>query len=370
MTAQVTSGVGVHWPEPTPPGRTMPAAVLREFGPPEVLHVEEVPTPEPAPGEVVVQVAAVAVGRYLDVAARAGRHPYPGYKFPHILGAEHAGVVAAVGSEVVGWRVGQHVAGFPNVTCGRCANCARGYDDLCPHLELLGMHRPGAYAAYVAVPARNLHEVPPEITPEQATALALAGAVVLNQLDRSGFAPGQWVLVQGASGALGSLTAGLVRHLGGRVIAMSRDRAKRARLAAMGLDAVLDPAAADVVPTVLDLTEGRGVEIVVDNLGDPAVWATSMRSLAAGGHLVSSGAFLGRELPVDLRTLYIRGQHVLGVRTGNLASVAALWKQVDAGFRPMLETTFPLAEAAAAHRFLEQDRHVGRVTLLVSSDTD
>lgn len=352
------------WPRPAAPVATMPAVVFREFGPADVLHVEEVPTPTPGPEEVVVQVAAVAVGRYLDVAARAGQHPYPGYRFPHILGAEHAGIVAATGERVTGWTVGQPVAVFPNINCGDCVQCLRGYDELCPHLQLLGMHRPGAYAAYVAVPAANLHEVPAGVTPEQATALALAGAVVLNQLDRSGFAPGQWVLVQGASGALGSLAARLVQHLGGHAIAMSRGPAKRAQLADLGFDAVLDPGAVDVVSTVLDLTDGRGVEIVVDNLGEPALWSISLAVLATGGHLVTSGAFLGGELPVDLRRLYMRGQHVLGVRTGNTAAVKALWTQVAAGFRPPTGITFPLAEAAEAHRFIEQDRHVGRVSLL------
>ncbi len=352
------------WPRPVPPPATMPAVVFREFGPADVLHVEEVPTPVPGPDEVLVQVAAVAVGRYLDVVARAGRHPYPSYRFPHILGAEHAGVVAATGEQVTGWAVGQPVGVIPNISCGSCVHCLRGYDELCPDLQLLGMHRPGAYAAYVAVPAGNLHEVPDGVSPEQATALALAGAVVLNQLDRTGFAPGQWVLVQGASGALGSLTARLVQHLGGHAIAMSRHEAKRAQLAGLGLDAVLDPSAADVVASVLDLTGGRGVEIVVDNLGEPALWATSMAVLAAGGHLVSSGAFLGGELPVDLHKLYLRGQHLLGVRTGNAASARALWAQVAAGFRPPPGTTFPLFEAAEAHRFVEQDRNVGRVSLL------
>lgn len=361
------TGAAAGWPSPVTPADLMHAVVFRSFGPPNVLVHEEVAVPRPGPGEVLVQVAAVAVGRYLDLAARAGTHPYPGYRFPHILGAEHAGVVASLGEDVTGWHVGQRVAGFPNITCGRCTNCARGYDDLCPALELLGMHRPGAYAAYVCVPARNLHTVPGDLTPEQTTALALAGAVVLNQLDRSGFTPGQWVLVQGASGALGSLTAMLVEHLGGKALAMSRDADKRERLGELGLKHVLDPTSPGVVPAVLELTAGRGVEIVVDNLGDPRVWETSTASLGTGGHLVSSGAFLSKQLPVDLKALYLRGQHVLGVRTGNRASVERLWAQVDQGFRPVLDTTFPLAEAAAAHTFLEQDQHVGRVTLLAPS---
>ena len=362
------SRAGVGWADAVKPGRTMPAVVFREFGPPEVLHVEEVATPEPAPDEVLVQVRAVAVGRYLDVSARAGMHPYPGYRFPHILGAEHAGLIADVGTDVDAAMIGQRVAVFPNISCGRCPPCVRGDDDLCPNLQLLGMHRPGAYAAYVAVPARNVSPVPPDVDPEMVTAIALAGTVVLNQLGRARFEPGQWVVVQGAAGALGVLSASIVHHLGGRVIAMSRSAAKRAKLSSLDFEAVLDPTATGAAQTVLDLTSGTGADVVIDNLGDPAVWATSTAILSSGGHLVSSGAFLGHDLPLDLRTLYLRGQNITGVRTGNRTSVKALWELVNAGYRPPLfGTAFELTDAASAHLLLEGNQNVGRVTLVAPS---
>ena len=110
---------------------------------------------------------AVSIGRLLDVAARAGRHPYPGFAFPHVLGAEHAGVIAAIGPGVTGWQVGQRVAAFPVVTDGTCHYCLLGYDELCENLQLIGIHRAGAYAQYVAVPARNLHVVPADISPRR-----------------------------------------------------------------------------------------------------------------------------------------------------------------------------------------------------------
>ena len=368
MNTDLQRQAGVGWADAVAPASTMPAVVFREFGPPEVLHVEEVSVPELGPDEVLVQVRAVAVGRHLDVNARAGLHPFPGYRFPHILGAEHAGVIAAVGSAVEESRIGKRVASFPNISCGRCRHCVRGEDDLCSQLQLLGMHRPGAYAAYVAVPARNVHEVPPDIQPEPVAALALAGAVVLNQLTRCRFTPGQWVLVQGAAGALGLLSCSMIHHLGGRVMAMSRTAEKREQLSSLGFDAVLDPTATDALPTVLDLTSGAGADIVIDNLGDPAAWATSLAALASGGHLVSSGAFLGQDLPLDLRRLYIRGQHVMGVRTGNRKSVEELWELVSAGYRPpSFGEAFEMTEAARAHHLLEDNRNVGRVTLVAPS---
>ena len=354
------------WPRPAAPAAMMTAVVFAEFGPPEVLTPVSVPTPQPGPGEVLVQVAAVSVGRLLDITARAGSHPYARFVLPHILGAEHAGVVAAAGPGVAGFEIGDQVAAFPAVACGACDMCLRGYDELCPSLQLIGTHRPGAYAQYVTVPARNLHRVPEGISPVQATAVALAGTVAVNQLTRAGFRPGDWVLVQGASSGLGSVTAALARHLGGRVIATSRVPAKRERLRALGVEAVLDATAEGFTGRVRELTGGRGVEVAVDDLGEPRIWAATMDVLAPGGTVVSSGAFLGRQVAVNLQRLYTLGQRVVGVRTGNLASIPPLWTAVERGFRPAIDRSFPLADAPAAHRYVESDSNVGRVALLVA----
>jgi len=343
----------------------MRAVILPQFGPPEVLREETVPVPVPGPGEVLVQVAAVSIGRVLDLAARAGRHPYPGFRFPHVLGAEHAGVIAGLGPAAPGWRLGDHVAAFPVVTDGTCYYCLRGYDEACENMQLIGIHRPGAYAQYVTVPVANLSAVPADISPAEATGLALSGAVAMNQLQRSGFAPADWVLVQGASSALGSVTASLALHLGAQVILTSRSPAKREQLARIGADAVLDPLDPGFAGQVRDQTGGRGASIVVDNLGEPRLWESSLAALAPTGTLVTSGAFLGTAVSVDLPRLYLQGQRIIGVRTGNAASVAALWTEVRRGFRPVLDTPFPLGDAAAAHRYIENGQNVGRVFLQI-----
>jgi len=160
------------------------------------------------------------------------------------------------------------------------------YDELCENVRVVGIHQAGAYAQYVTAPARNLHVVPADISPAQATGLALSGAV-----------------------------ASLALHLGAHVIAASRS-------------------AAEQVP-------------------------------APAGTLVSSGAFLGRPVQVDLPRLYLQGQRIVGVRSGNAASSAALWTEVDRGFRPVPDTTFPLQDAAGAHRYLEDRQNVGWVSLLI-----
>jgi NADPH:quinone reductase-like Zn-dependent oxidoreductase len=360
MSAPTTAATAA-WPEPVPVPATMRTMVFRRFGPPDVLEEAVLDTPGPGPGEVLVQVAAVGIGRLLDLTARAGRHPYARFQLPHVLGADHAGTVTALGEGVEAVRVGDRVAVFPVVSCGECAHCAEGHEEVCSSLSLVGTHRPGAYAEFCAVPARNVHTVPDGIPPAMAASLALVGPVAANQLAQAGLRPGHWVLVQGAASALGSTTAALARHLGAKVIATSRSAEKRAALAAA--DVVLDATAADFVERVREATGGRGVDIAVDNLGDPAVWDATLACLARGGTVVTSGAFLGGKVQVDLLRLYSDCHRIIGVRTGNTEAVKALWTEAEHGFRAVVDRTFPIARAADAHRYMEDDKNVGRVAL-------
>jgi len=346
----------------------MRVVAFHEFGGPDVLRVDEVPTPQPAPGEVLIRIAAVSVGRLLDLVARSGRHPYAKFTFPHVLGAEHTGVVAAVGADVAGFDVGDRVATFPLLTDPDCPMVTAGFAELSPTARIIGTHLSGAYADYIAVPATNVSAVPEGMSPAEAVAVALAGVVAMNQFTRAGLVAGQRVVVQGASSALGSTTALLARHLGARVIVTSRDETKRERLRELGFDAVLQASSPTFAADVRDVFDGSGADIVVDNLGDPALWTHGMDALAPGGAMVSSGAFLGRTVPVDLQRLYSFGQRVIGVRSGNLAAARRLWAEAASGFRSVVDRTFPLTEAARAHEYVEASANVGRVALLTEPD--
>ncbi|MEU5592672.1 alcohol dehydrogenase catalytic domain-containing protein [Streptomyces sp. NPDC020298] len=356
------------WSQPLPVPATMRAMLFRRFGPPEVLEQARVDTPLPAPGEVLVQVAAVGIGRLLDLTARAGNHPYAKIEPPHILGADHAGTVAALGEGVDSVRVGDRVAVMPPVACGSCAFCAEGREEVCDGLTVIGTHRPGAYAQYCAVPAANVHKVPDGIPAAMAASLALVGAVAANQMTQAGLRPGQWVLVQGAASALGSTTAAYAQHLGAKILATSRSPEKRAAMTAAGADVVLDTDAPDLAARVRGATGGHGVDIAVDNLGDPAVWDATLDSLARGGTVVTSGAFLGGQVKIDLRRMYSECHRIIGVRTANAASVRELWTQVEHGFRAVVDCTFPIARAADAHRYMEDDNSLGRVALTLGTE--
>jgi NADPH:quinone reductase-like Zn-dependent oxidoreductase len=347
MNALPTDG----WPPVTEVPPVMTAVTFREFGPPEVLRTEELPTPVPAADEVLVRVAAVSVGRLLDIAARAGTHPWAQFKFPHVLGAEHAGVVAQVGAGVTGLAVGHGVAVYPVIT-----------GDVGP--GLIGTHRPGAYAQYVVVPARNAKIVPAGMSAPAAAAVALSGAVAMEQFDLTGgVGPGSRVIVPGATSALGSTAALLARHLGAEVVVTSRHPDKRTRLTELGFAHALDTDDDDYLAQVMAAFSGRKATLVVDNLGSDRVWQRNVEALDVGGAVVLSGAFLDGVVSLDLRRLYTRSHRIIGVRSGTLDSFGRLWDEVHRGFRPVVDRCFPLASAAEAHRYVEQAQNVGRVVL-------
>lgn len=372
MTGTPLTDARAAWPDAilsTPD--TMRALVFDQFGGPDVLRVAERPTPRPGPEDVIVRVAAVSVGRLLDLETRAGTNPIARVTFPHVLGAEHSGTVVAVGANVPTSRLGEHVAVFPVLTCGECRDCRAGHTEACFSLRLIGVHREGAYAEYAASPAVNAHVVPAGTTPVDAAALALAGPVAENQLRAASITVGGWVLVQGGGSSLGSLTAALAVSHQARVISTSRSSVKRRQLLNLGVEVALNPTADDFVDAVMAVTGGRGVEVAIDDLGHPAIWDATMQVLATRGTAVTSGAFLGKSgVHLDLMRLYLRSQRIVGVRTGNAASAALLWEQVAAGFRPIVDRTFPISVAADAHRYMESGGHFGRIVLTTSADQD
>ena len=344
----------------------MKAMVFTEFGGPEVLHEMEWPDPTPGPDEVVIRVAAVSIGRLLDLAARSGKMPWAKIDPPWILGADHVGEVVEVGSAVDDLEPGTRVAVYPSVTCGRCRFCQAGREEVCPDAKVIGVQRQGAYAELSVVPARNAHPIGNELSDHEAAALALNGPVAFNQFQRiGGIEPGSWVLVQAGASALGSMAVVLAVHLGARVITTSRDETKRRTLAELGVEAALDWKEEGFVEQVKEMTGGPGVDLVVDNIGSEEMFATSMAALGRGATLVTSGAFVGGQPRIDLRSLYTFSQRIVGVRTGSLPAVAGFWSEVERGLKGVTDRTFPLSEAAAAHEHVQRDENIGRVALVV-----
>lgn len=309
--------------------------------------------PEPEPGEVRVRVGAVSVNSFLDVSNRAGKVPFATYEFPHILGVEHAGIVDTVGSDVPDW-----------ITPGTRVVVQAAFLKPDGTVGLLGVNRRGSAAEFSVVPATCLRPLPDGVSFIEGAALALNGPLAVRQLEYSHFEPGEWVLVQAAASAAGSMMIRVLQHLGARVIATSRTEAKRQSLRELGVDQVLDSSDPTLPAQVHELTEG-GADLVVDNIGDPDLWRLTMASLRDGGRVVTSGAKFGGEVPLNVRDLYTRNLSVLGVRTYNPPAADRLWQLVNDGLRPVISAVFPLDQVKDAHLSIENQDNIGRVVLSV-----
>lgn len=343
----------------------MKAAVIHEFGPADVLKIEDASAPNPAPGEVVVRVRAVRVGGLLDVGTRAGRNPFARLSFPHILGADFAGDVVEVGEGVTNLKPMDRVAVSPFVACGQCHACTSGRDYGCANAQLVGVHRQGSYAELVSVPAKVVRGIPDQVTYEQAAALALSGPVAFTQFSVAGLEPNDWVLVTAAASGLGLVTALVARALGARVITTSRKDWKRKMLAERGFEHVLDTDDEAFVAKVADITGPTGVAIAVDNMASASMFPKLQASLGRLGVLISSGAQVAEPVPLDMRTLYLKSQSVVGIRTHTQAALDGFWRLAENGVEALVDRTFPLDEVADAHRYVEAEKNFGRVLLTI-----
>ncbi len=347
----------------------MKAFVLHEFGPPDVLHLEEATTPAPGPGEVRIRVQAVAVARTKDVAARAGRPPFGPQiqRFPHILGTEHAGVVDALGEGVSPDLAGRRVTVSAVLSCGQCRACRLGREEACAGFRLLGVHRPGSYAEYVVVPSENLHGLPDDVTFAQGAAIAANGPVARAQLDAGGVGEGSVVLVVGAAGSLGSTAAALAAFRGARVVGVDRLSARPDCMAGLPLAAALDGESLDLTANISAVAGTWGVDCVIDNLGLASLWEGYRPTLGDMGRIVVSGAISRDPLPMQLLPFYLRSQSLIGVRTGNRHQMKAVWADVQAGFRPPAThlSSVSWLDVAEAHRRVEDGTALGQTVLEV-----
>ena len=342
----------------------MKAAVIHAHGGPDVLRYQDLPDPAPGPGEVLVRVRACALN-HLDLWTRRGL-PGRTVAFPHVLGNDVAGEVVGLGGPVDGIAPGQRVMLSPGTSCGRCHACLSGEDNSCRLYRILGYQVHGGYAERVSCPAANVIPLPDGFTFEEAAAFPLVFLTAWRMLvTRAALRAGEDVLVWAAGSGVGMAAIQLAKALGARVIATAGTDAKVDLARQLGADDVLNHKTADVVAEVRRLTGKKGVEVVVEHVGE-ATWERSVLALAHRGRLVTCGATTGPRGATELRHVFSKQLTLMGSYMGSkgeLLDAAQLF--FARKVRTVVHAVLPLAEAGRAHEMMEASEHFGKIVLRV-----
>jgi len=342
----------------------MQAMVLREHGGPDVIRREELPIPEPGPGQVRVRIHAVALN-HLDIWVRKGGPAFH-LEYPHRLGSDIVGTVDAVGPGATA-AVGTKVVVQPGLSCGKCAACVGGHDNLCRFYKILGENTQGGYCEYIAVPEINLAPYPERLAwPEAAASILTFLTAWQMVVQKARVAPGDTVLVQGAGSGVGVAAIQIAKLYGARVIATASTDAKLARAKQLGADETVNYTTSDFAAAARAFTGKRGVDVVIEHVGGDT-FVGSIKAVRNGGRIVTCGATAGFHPPIDLRHIFFRQIEILGSTMGSKADLLAVLAHIAAGrLQPIVDRVMPLAAAADAHRVLEDRAAFGKVVLAVA----
>jgi NADPH:quinone reductase-like Zn-dependent oxidoreductase len=325
----------------------MQAVVMREYGVPGVLRLEQFPDPSPGPGEVVVALEAAALNRR-DTYLRGGASAAYQFPLPLVLGSDGAGIRRDTGEEVVI---------LPSLAWGDREDApADGF-------RILGGPDNGTYAELVKVPAENVYPKPKRLSFAEAASFPLAGLTAYRAIfSRARLAAGETVLVLGVGSGVSTFAVSLAHQAGARVIVTSSSQEKLARARELGAEAGVDYTAGDWAEEVRALTGGAGVDVVVDSVG--STWPDSLRCLRKGGRMVAFGATAGAEVTLGVRPIYFGQFSILGTTMGSPREFAALLAAIERGtWAPAIDSVRPLGDAASAHERMEGGAHFGKLVL-------
>ena len=342
----------------------MKAVIFRAHGGPDKLSYEDLPTPTIGPEDVLVRVKACALN-HLDIWVREGNPAYP-MPLPHVSGSDVAGIVEQAGPHVDGVTVGQRVFLSPGISCWRCDACLAGRDNFCRSYSLLGAMAHGGYAEYVKVPFRNALPIPENLSFEQAAAFPLVSVTASHMLFAlAGLQHGETVLIMGAGSGVGSMVVQMAKLAGARVITTVGSDDKIPKAVILGADAVINHAREKVSERVKLLTEGRGVDVVIEHIG-PEVWDNCLDSLAKGGRLITCGATTGGDVKLNLRYVFSRQLTIKGSYMGTRAELVKAAELMGQGrLISVIDRTFRLQEARAAQELMLSRQFFGKIVLTV-----
>ncbi len=339
----------------------MRAVPFFEHGPASVLqYKEDFPDPVRATNSVIIDVKYCGIN-HLDIWTRQGMAGRS-IRLPHVCGCD---IVGTVSSKSPGLRAGGRVMVYPGVSCGRCAHCRAGRENLCSQFAIIGgmSDHDGGYAEQVVVPAQNIVGIPSSIKDEVAATLAVSYLIAWNMLKTNGAARGKTVLVYGASSGVGMATIQIAKVLGATVITTISSEEKRAFAEKVGADHIVDRSTEIIAERAKEITSGTGVDIVIDHVG-AATWQASIASLKQGGRMAVCGMTSGNDATVPVRSFYTKQIAMTGALLGTKAQLQSLIRFVDKKkIRPVIDSVLPLKEASLAHERMEAGEHMGKMLL-------
>lgn len=332
----------------------MKAAILREFGSPEVLSYEEVPTPVPGRGQVLVRVHATTVNRVLNCGVRAGTQMQRNPILPLVLGVDPSGEVVAHGQEVEGVTlppVGARVSVLSRPGPGE-----RG---------MLGVNRWGGDAEYVVAHANMCFPIADQLDYHEASVVIRHCPTAFHLMYTMGkVKEGDWVLVMGCSGGLGTIGVQIAKMAGARVVgaAGSADRARIGK--DLGADFVVDYSAQDLTAEIMRVTEGHGIDLMYDNIANPKTFPKGFAAMAHDGRVVTAGAHGGPVVPLDCFKLYDSKITIMGSAGSTMENVRQSLDAAGKGkIKVNIEKVFPLSQIREAHKMIEAGSVPGKVIL-------
>lgn len=344
----------------------MKAVQIHEHGGLDKLCYGEVEEPKlTSPEEAIVQLKAAALN-HIDLWIRKGLTAME-ISLPHILGADGAGIVVEVGTQVSNVKRGDAVCLYPLSGCGQCEFCLADKDFMCLHIRVLGERVKGTYAEYVRLPARNCFLIPPGLSFEEAASFPLVFLTVWRMLvTNAQLKPGEDVLILGIGGGVATAALQVAKQIGAHVIVTSSSDEKLDMAKNWGADHGINYRRCEFSKEVRALTGKRGVDVVVDCAGGES-WSHSLASLAKGGRLVTCGATAGASAQTDIRRVFWNHLTIFGSTLGTRREFRQVQSFMGAShLRPVIDEVFPLKEAAEAQKRLEEGKQFGKIVLQIA----
>ncbi|MFB6300971.1 MAG: zinc-binding dehydrogenase [Halobacteriales archaeon] len=345
----------------------MQAVQFTDHGDTDVIVYDDFPDPEIGPEDVLVDIKAGALN-HLDIWTRRGL-PGINVEMPHIPGSDGAGEVVDVGDRVSRFEPGDHVALSAGLYCGECERCRHGEESMCDRFRIIGEHTRGVHAEQATIAAENLVPVPDDVEWTTAAAAPLVFQTAWRMLiTRAAVDPGERVLVLGASGGVGHAAVQIADYAGAEVFATASSAEKLEYAREIGAGHAINYEEVAVADRIDELTDGHGVDIVVDHIGQ-ATYGDSLRSLRKGGRLVTCGATTGPNPDAELNRIFWEQLEIIGstmATPGEVDDVLSLvW---DGTFEPQIREVLPMSETIRAHEMIENREGFGKVVVVPDSE--